>query len=68
MQACREFKLEGSSLKLPYYQLSNDHCNIESNNASPKYYLILEVDTIWLSDEQKGDTPGRPIFLGGFYA
>jgi len=43
MQACRETRSQAISLKLPYLISF-------SPPATPKYYLNLEIDTIWLAD------------------
>ncbi|KAN0099865.1 hypothetical protein V8E51_013640 [Hyaloscypha variabilis] len=49
MQSCREARSLGLLFQFPYYQLDID---VELNATSPKYYINLDVDTIWLPRDQ----------------
>ncbi|PMD37232.1 hypothetical protein L207DRAFT_531548 [Hyaloscypha variabilis F] len=49
MQSCHEARRLGLLFQFPYYQLDID---VELDATSPKYYINLDIDTIWLPRDQ----------------
>ncbi|KAE9364767.1 hypothetical protein N431DRAFT_497197 [Stipitochalara longipes BDJ] len=51
MQSCREARQLGLLFQFPYYHLN---INEKLDDSSPKYYINLDIDTIWLPRDHYG--------------
>ena len=52
LQSCREARLKGLNLQLPYYRVNEGHYEgYEAGYDCPYYYFKPEVDIVWLPDK-----------------
>ena len=61
MQSCREARLRGIRLQLPYFQRGHDDADPIGTPPPIKSYVNLDVDTLWLAETGLG-LPDLEVF------